>query len=534
MSKNQMRGLVELFNHKVDRREFLKCSALLGGSLAASTCLAKMAAAMTPEDWQRLNIGDNFIQFKPENQIYSVCQQCNTNCGIKVKLVDGMVAKIDGNPYSPWTLTPNISYATPINEAATIEGALCPKGQAGIQTLYDPYRIVKVLKRAGKRGENKWQTISFDQAVTEIVNGGDLFGEGKVEGLKDICALRDPKISTALAEDAAQVAAKKMTLEEFKAKHADNLKYLINPDHPDLGPKNNQLCFNWGRLKAGRSELLKRFFGTGLGTTNTHGHTTVCQGSLYFTCKAMSDQFDEGKFTGGSKFYWQGDLGNSEFILFVGSSPYEANYGPPWRAAKVSQGIVESGLKIAVVDPRCSKTAARAWKWLPVRPNGVAAVGWGMIHWIIDNQRYDARYLANANKAAAKADNEPTWTQAAWLVKIKDGKPFTFLRGSDLGLPKEKRPNKKGDGDWEFDPFIVFSGGQPKPFDPNDEKTAAEGDLLVDTEINGIPVKSVLQILQGNRGGPLSGRLGQTGRPQGSRSAGIGSGIHQLWQARRG
>ncbi len=449
---------------------------------------------MTPEDWQRLNIGDMYIQRLPENQIYSVCQQCNTNCGIKVKFVDGLVAKIDGNPYSPWTLTPNISYATPINEAATVEGALCPKGQAGIQTLYDPYRIVKVLKRAGKRGENKWQTIPFDQALTEIVNGGDLFGEGKVEGLKDICALRDPKISAALAEDAAQVAAKKMTLEDFKQKHADNLKYLIDPEHPDLGPKNNQFCLNWGRLKAGRAEMLKRLVGTGLGSTNTHGHTTVCQGSLYFTCKAMSDQFEEGKFSGGSKFYWQGDLGNAEFILFVGSSPYEANYGPPWRASKVSQGIVDSGLKIAVVDPRCSKTAARAWKWLPVRPNGVAAVGWGMIRWIIENQRYDARYLANANKAAAKADNEPTWTQTAWLVKLKDGKPATFLRGSDLGLPLQKRPKKKGDGDWEFDPFIVLNGGLPKPFDPNDETTAVEGDLLVDTEINGIKVKSVLQI----------------------------------------
>jgi anaerobic selenocysteine-containing dehydrogenase len=146
------------------------------------------------------------------------------------------------------------------------------------------------------------------------------------------------------------------------------------------------------------------------------------------------------------------------------------------------------------VDPRCSKTAARAWKWLPVRPNGVAAVGWGMIRWIIENQRYDARYLTNANKAAAKTDNEPTWTQTAWLVKIKDGKPATFLRGSDLGLPLQKRPKKKGDGDWEFDPFIVLNGGLPKPFDPNDETTAAEGDLLVDTEINGIKVKSVLQI----------------------------------------
>ncbi len=490
---NPTQEMRELIEAKIDRRGFLKCSALLGGSLAASHYLARAAQAMSAADWTALDVGDAYVHYRPENQILSVCQQCNTNCGIKVKFVDGLAAKIDGNPYSPWTMTPQIPYKTPIAEAATMEGSLCPKGQAGIQALYDPYRLVKVLKRAGKRGENKWQTIPFDQAITEIVNGGNLFGEGQVEGLKDICLLRDSKIAKEMAADAELVSAKKMELAAFKAKHQDNLKYLIDPDHPDLGPKNNQFCFNWGRLKGGRSDILKRLVAA-LGSVNAHGHTTVCQGSLYFTCKAMSDQFVEGKFTKGSKFYWQADTGNPEFILFVGANPYEANYGPPLRAQKVTEGLVDGTMRIAVVDPRCSKTAARAWRWLPIKSNGVAAVGMGLMQWIIENQRYDARYLANANKAAAMADNEPTWTQTAWLVKINpDGTPGIFLRGSDIGLPKEKRPMKEG-GEWEFDPFLVMKGGQPVPFDPNSETAAVEGDLLVDTEVKGHKVKSVLQI----------------------------------------
>lgn len=434
----------------MERRQFLKCSALLGGTLAASGALVRLIDGIGGEDaWAETNAvgmaNNAYVHYLPENQLYSVCQNCNTNCGVKVKIVEGRVAKIDGNPYSPWTLTPQLDYNTPLADAALTEGGICPKGQAGIPTLYDPYRVVKVLKRAGKRGENKWKTVSFDQAIKEIIEGGDLFGEGPVDGLKDICVLKDPKLSAALAEDAALVAGKKMTLEAFKEKHAANLHYLIDPDHPDLGPKNNQFCLNWGRLKAGRSDLLKRFAANALGSANTHGHTTVCQGSLYFTCKAMSDQFDEGRWGGGSKFYWQADTGNAEFILFVGANPYEANYGPPLRAQKVAEGVSDGRLKIAVVDPRCSKTAARAWKWLPIRPNGVGALAMAMIHWIIENKRYDARYLANANKAAAAADGEPTWTQAAWLVKIKpDGKPGTFLRGSDIGLPVEKRPKKSG------------------------------------------------------------------------------------------
>lgn len=489
-----------LLEKQIDRRGFIKCTALLGGSIAASSLFPSFLGELGgPQAYADDLMGKAYLLHLPENQIFSACQQCNTNCGIKVKIVDGLVKKIDGNPYNPWTMTPQIAYKTPRKEAALIDGSLCPKGQAGIQAMYDPYRLVKVLKRAGKRGENKWQTIAFDQAITEITQGGDLFGEGNVEGIKDICILKDPAIAKALAEDSSAVASKKMTLEEFKSKHADNLHYLIDPDHPDLGPKNNQFCFMWGRLKDGRGDLIKDFFSKSMGTVNYHGHTTVCQGSLYFSGKAMSDQFVEGKFADGVKFYWQGDTGNAEFVIFVGASPYEANYGPPLRIQKMTEGIVDGRMKIVVIDPRCSKTASRAWKWLPVEPiNGVGAVAMGMIQWMLANNRFDAGYLRNANKGAAKKDSEPTWCQAAWLVKIgEDGKPGKYLRGSDLGLPMEKRPKKKAeDGEWDFDPFITLFENQPVPFDPNDEAKPVEGELFVNTELNGIKIKSVLQIIR--------------------------------------
>lgn len=476
------------------RRDFLKCSALLGGALAAGGLFSNLSEYAAAEDEKT----GAYLHYLPENQIYSACQQCNTNCGIKVKVLDGRVAKIDGNPYSPWAMTPQIPLETHIKDAASTEGSLCPKGQAGIQTLYDPYRIVQVLKRAGKRGENKWKTISFDQAVKEIVEGGDLFGEGPVDGLKDIVVLRDKAVAKALAEDSALVASKKMTLEEFKAKHAASLKYLIDPDHPDLGPKNNQFCLLWGRLKNGRADFIRDFFSKSCGSVNYHGHTTVCQGSLYFTGKAMSDQFIEGKFTGGSKFYWQADTGNAEFAIFVGANPFEANYGPPLRVQKVTEGTVDGRMKIAVIDPRCSKTASRAWKWLPVEPiNGVGAIAMALIQWVLKNNRYDASYLTNANKAASRKDREPTWTQAPWLVTIgEDGRPGRFLRGSDLGRPKETRTNKEGKN-WDFDSFIVKSGGQLISFDPNDEKEPVEGELFVNEAVQGgIKVKSVLQLIR--------------------------------------
>ncbi len=479
-----------------NRRDFLK-SAGIAGLAAASTPPAILGLVGQAEAGGSIDGQNAYTSCKPEQQIYSVCQQCNTNCGIKIKLQNGQIAKIEGNPYNPWNMTSQIPYNTPLRDAATIEGALCPKGYAGIQTMYDPYRIKRVLKRAGKRGENKWKSIPFEQAVNEIVEGGDLFGEGKVEGLKDIITLRDPAVLDALNKDAKAVTDKKMTLEEFKAKHADNLHHLIDPNHPDFGPKNNQVCYSWGRQKGGRGDFCTRFFKDNVGTVNTHGHTTVCQGSLYFTCKAMSDQFVEGKFSEGSKFYWQADTNNSEFIIFVGANPYEANYGPPLRAGKLSQNIANGDQRIAVVDPRFSKTASRAWKWVPVEPNGVGALALGMIRWMLENERYDARYLAHLNKGAAKADNEPTWSQAAWLVKMReDGTPGPFLRGSDMGIPVQKLPKKGGkDGEtWDFDAFVAMVGGKPSGFDPNSETAPLNGELFVDTAINGQKVKSVLQI----------------------------------------
>ena len=474
----------------LDRRSFLKTGAFLGGSALFAGQLQRVMEMMGTAESQALAADFAYPLAKPQNILYSVCLQCNTGCGIKAKIVDGVVVKIDGNPFDPMNLTPHLPYKTSPFDTATYDAILCPKGQAGLQTAYDPYRIVKVLKRAGKRGENKWVSIPFDQAVKEIVEGGVLFknvpGEEtrKVEGLKDLWALRDPKLAKALAEDAKAVQSKKVTVAEFKAKHAELLGLLIDPEHPDLGPRNNQFVFAWGRLKAGRGDFISRFTRDAFGSVNAHGHTTVCQGSLYFSGKAMSEQYKEGKWTGGAKFYWQADTGNSEFIIFVGASPLEGNYGPPLRIPKITEGLTSGRLRIAVVDPRFSKTASKAWRWLPNKPGTEGALALGLIRWVLDQQRYDARFLANANKAAAKADGEPTWTNATWLVKLeKDGTPGAFLRAKDLGLS-------------EKDLFVVLKDGKPLAVDPYDEANGVEGDLFVTTELAGIKVKSGLQLLR--------------------------------------
>lgn len=496
----------------LSRRDFLKISAITGGAAALLGNIPQARRAIR----QALAAGEgNFYESKAENQIYSVCLQCNTGCGIKVKLLDGMVAKIDGNPYSPWTLWPHPAYETPVKDMATLEGGICPKGQAGLQTAYDPYRITSVLKRkpGTKRGEGQWVTISFEQAIDEIVNGGDLFGEGPVEGLKSVRALKDPELAAEMAADVKAIwdekdaEKKKALVEEFKVKYAEHLDVLIDPDHPDLGPQNNQLMFVWGRMKGGREDFVHRFFQESFGTVNMNGHTTVCQGSLYFTGKAMSAKWNaqSSSWESGDKFYWQGDTGNSEFVIYVGANLFEANYGPPQRVPKTTEGLLE-GKKFAVIDPRLSKLAAKAWKWVPIKPGTDAAFALGMIRWMLENGRINGSYLAIANQAAATTAGEPNYTNATWLVKIENGRPGKHLRASEIGLLQRRTKTREGkevtvyvaaDGsEFPGDTPVALVSGIPTPIDVlNPEATPVVGDLFVDQTVGGFEVKSGLQIL---------------------------------------
>ncbi len=501
------------------RREFLAGGALLGGSMLSA--MAKAGIAFGAEDGgvrgsAILNTArpDATYQLaQPESIIYSACLQCNTGCGIKCKIQDGFVAKIDGNPYSPWTMVPHLPYATHPADAAAVDGAICPKGQSGLQSAYDPYRIRKVLKRAGKRGENKWITIPFEQAVREICEGGKLFqhvpGEENrvVEGLASCLALKDPTISKAMDADIKAMwnekdhSKKKELVAAFKAKYAAHLDVLIDPDHPDLGPKNNQIVLAWGRLKDGRGDLYKRF-AAALGTVNAHGHTTVCQGSLYFTCKAISEQYVDGKFTNGQKFYWQADTENARFILFVGANLFEANYGPPNRTVRLTNNLATGRTKIAVADPRFSKLASKAWKWLPLKPGTDAAVALAMIRWMIEEKRYDAKFLSCANKAAALACGENSWCNASWLVAIHDGVPGKLVRAAEVKIDgralaePQTRPTADGKGQYVEKFLVVMVDGKPTAVDPNDEKNPVFADLFVNTSLpDGTLVKSALQIL---------------------------------------
>jgi len=86
-----------------------------------------------------------------EEIIRSNCRTCHGGCGVLVHLKDGHITKIEGDPDFP-----------------TNRGTMCSKGLATLQLVYHPDRIKYPLKRAGSKGEGRWQRITWDEALDTI------------------------------------------------------------------------------------------------------------------------------------------------------------------------------------------------------------------------------------------------------------------------------------------------------------------------------------------------------------------------------
>jgi anaerobic selenocysteine-containing dehydrogenase len=72
-------------------------------------------------------------------------------CGILAHVENGRVTKIEGDPDSPLS-----------------RGTICAKGFAQVERLNHPDRLKYPMKRAGEKGEGKWERISWDEALETI------------------------------------------------------------------------------------------------------------------------------------------------------------------------------------------------------------------------------------------------------------------------------------------------------------------------------------------------------------------------------
>src|SRR5207253_8622149 len=135
------RGTIQM-SEGLSRRSFLKLAATAGAAAAIPGCepaARKIIPYVVPDE--------NVIPGVPTFYA-TTCNECPAGCGIIAKVREGRVIKLEGNP------------ADPISQ-----GAICARGQAALQGLYNPDRLAKPMLRAD---DGSLREISWDDATKEL------------------------------------------------------------------------------------------------------------------------------------------------------------------------------------------------------------------------------------------------------------------------------------------------------------------------------------------------------------------------------
>ncbi len=147
----------------VKRRDFLKVLGAAGAATTAVGCTNEQVEALIP------------YMVSPDQTVPGVstyysttCRECATGCGVVAEVRDGRVIKLEGNPDHP------------VNR-----GALCSKGQASLQGLYNPDRYRTPMIREGDRlVPTTWET-----AITTL---GQRISQARTSGAAGVTFINGP------------------------------------------------------------------------------------------------------------------------------------------------------------------------------------------------------------------------------------------------------------------------------------------------------------------------------------------------------
>lgn len=248
----------------------------------------------------------------PIKRVNSACLQCPAGCGIRVTTIEGDAIKIEGNPLHP------------INR-----GRLCPKGQAGLQVLYDPDRIQGPMrkKQIGDRGAGQWEPITWNEAITEVAR--------RLAGCRE--------------------------------------------DGPE------SVAILGGRYRGQMRELFSRF-ARSYGTPNL-----IDSGSIGSANSPLAHYLTQGV-RDYLAYDWENanyviSFGASLVEAFRPTAFVQR------MVAQMRRGRPGRRGKIVTVDPRYSVTACKSDEWVPIRPGTDGALALGMAKVIVAEELCDRDFL---------------------------------------------------------------------------------------------------------------------------------------------
>ena len=86
---------------------------------------------------------------KDRTLVPSICPYCGVGCGLFIAVEDGVISGLEY-----------------MRDHPTSEGALCPKGNASLDIVYHPDRLIHPLKRAN----GGFERITWNEALSSIAS----------------------------------------------------------------------------------------------------------------------------------------------------------------------------------------------------------------------------------------------------------------------------------------------------------------------------------------------------------------------------
>ena len=311
----------------MNRRSFVAlstlCATAAGTSLFGCSPRQEAAPETSPEP-------------SPITKVHTICGNCHNNCGVIASVQDGVIVRLDGDPDHPFN-----------------KGTLCAKGQAFLDTVYAPDRLRYPMKRAGERGEGKWERISWEEALATIAE--------KLNAIKE-------------------ESGPEAVLNSTGAPVQNIVRNAFGEMYARFGTVNNvgvpNLCF------VPRLVALK----------NTYG----------FRAEEDYNNTDLIINWGGNPF---ASMRPGAFMCYE----KKGCLSPILDA-------IERGAELVVIDPVCSETAAKATQWIAPRPGTDTAMMLAMINVIIAENLYDAAFVEQWTTgfdelAAFVEPCTPTWAE---------------------------------------------------------------------------------------------------------------------------
>lgn len=288
----------DTFHWEMSRRQFLAMSAALAGTLAIGALPFGNQLLSQPARGAHQSPPTQF-----DREVFTLCEQCVWRCGVRAKVYNGKVYKLDGNPNHPHS-----------------NGMLCPRGQAGIAALYDPDRVQFPMVRAGERGSGMWQRVTWNDALAYVA--------GKLQAIKQ------------------QFGPEAMV---FSSTH--NL---------------SQVQFE---------NLLRAYGSPNYGT----------QRSLCFNGMIIANLLTFGLQEPAR------DYSAAQYIIYAGRNLAEAISNSETQDLIAA---IDRGARVVLLDPRFTKTAAKAAEWLPIKPGTDLAFFLALLQVLIAENLYDKHFVA--------------------------------------------------------------------------------------------------------------------------------------------